>query len=52
MNCQPKGWQFLYCLFQTACFARGHKRNDGSTFVLLFFRQWPKIQGIRYAGGR
>jgi len=25
------------CLFQTACFARGDKRNDGSTFVLLSF---------------
>jgi hypothetical protein len=30
------------CLFQTACFARGDKRNDGSTFVLLSFRLWRK----------
>jgi hypothetical protein len=30
------------CLFQTACFARGDKRNDGSTFVLLSFRLWQK----------
>jgi len=30
------------CLSQTACFARGDKRNDGSTFVLLSFRIWRK----------
>jgi hypothetical protein len=28
------------CLFVTACFARGDKRNDESTFMLLFFRLW------------
>jgi hypothetical protein len=27
---------------QTACFARGDKRNDGSTFVLSSFRLWRK----------
>ena len=37
-----RGLNGLDCLFQTACFARGDKRNDRSTFVLLSFRLWRK----------
>ena len=39
-------------LWQTACFASGHKRNDASTFVLLFFRLWRKYKHPHRGGRR